>query len=450
MLTDSTKSRLLTFWSSLPTGIRNQLLTVSQAAASADPSSQQLYEILSGLEGEAEQDSRLAHSRFYFPMENLIGDPAIDPPSRAYFTPQFLDSLWNWFDEASGGTFAKEASADDSLAWSDSWTQRRETYGNKLSDFIKAAEGDRKAESRLVAMWGAGGSERANDAAILLIHGAALARAAKDFPDEISDLNPDLCTRLRDAHEAFSESAAEAGLWLLLIVMARLKKTAQIFRAIEKIGRRGDDLLVSKTDLATVGDAVFSDAEHYAARLKQIPESMDAARSAADGLAHYTSITVGMTREFGIRKDGRWGKQLFGLRSQVSTDLEKIFSSVDKALSKALPEPRKGHRGALVPQELPDETIIESACAKLYFVASAGEWATQAAVGSIQKKTEELAIATIDECFSALITLVQHTQGDEQVLASKGLEVIARLTEAVGQDENAALIRRRSAAALAA
>ncbi|MEE2567316.1 hypothetical protein [Hyphobacterium marinum] len=430
--------------------MREKLVAAAAAAAQADARQQGLHDILAGLEAGLAPADQVARSRFFEPLAILTGDPAQVPPSRAYFTPHFLDRIWSWFEDQLGEEFIAWAIADDNLAWHDSWTQRRKQAAQALSDFLDVSANDRKAEARLAALWGAGGAERARDIATLLRSSGEITAALKPFPDEIRDLTPELCTELRDGYERFGDDAPDAGLWLLLIILARLKKTAQIFRAIEKIGRRGDDLLVSKTDLATVGDAVFKDAEHFAALFKHAPDTLDDARVAVDGLANYVSITVGMTREFGIRKDGRWGKQLFGLRSQVSSDLEKIFASVPKALGKAVPEPRKGKGGIMTPVEIAPETVIEQAEARLHFVAGAHEWASQAAVASIHKKTEEAATTLLDDCSSALINLVQHSEGEEQALASQGLDVVARLFEAAGQDENASLIRRRSAAALAA
>lgn len=450
MLSESKKTRLSSFWAGLPPRMRAKLVAAAESGAQSDPQSAQLFDILSALESSLSPSDQVARGRFFEPLASLTGDPTRDPPSKAYFTPRFLDHLWDWFRDQLGEDFVSAAIKDNNLAWHDSWAARRVAAGQALRDFLDASATDRKAQARLAALWGAGGAERARDACTLLINGTEIGAALKDFPDPIRDLDPDLCTRLRDAYERFADTAPEAGLWLLLSAMARLTKTAQIFRAIEKIGRRSDDLLVSKTDLATVGDAVFKDAEHFAARLKHAPDTLEEARIAVDGLANYATITVGMTREFGIRKDGRWGKQLFGLRSQVSSDLERIFGSVQRALEKALPQPRKGKGGILTPAEIPAEPLVEKAEARLHFVAGAHEWASQAAVASIHKKTEEAATAILDDCSSALINLVQHSGGAEQALASRGLDVLARLFEAAGQDENASLIRRRSAAALAA
>lgn len=430
--------------------MRNKLLAAAEAGAASDPATKKLFQTLRDLDSGAAQDDTLARSRFFEPLKNLVGDPELAPPSRAYFTPQFIQSLWGWLDEESEGQLICEAIADENLSWKDSWNARRQKAGTTLRDFVDRAETDRKAEGRIVAMWGASGLDSARDASTLLLHGGAIQAVLANFPDRISDLDTGLCKRLRDAYDALAEETPEAALWLLLQVLARLEKPAQIFRAIEKIGKRGDDLLVSKTDLATVGDAVFKDAEHFAARLKHPPQSLEDAEAGVEGLAHYTSITVGMTREFGIRKDGRWGKQLFGLRSQVSTDLEKIFAAVPKILDRALPEPRKGKGGVMIPTDIAAEAVLQTAAAHLHFVAGAQEWATQAAVGSIHKKTEELATNALDDCASNLINIAQHTDGDDRKLALKGLDVVAMLTDAAGQAESASLIRRRSAAALAA
>ncbi|HAQ35449.1 MAG TPA: hypothetical protein DCQ53_08855 [Alphaproteobacteria bacterium] len=441
--------KLTLFWGSLPPEIRKRVLGAAARAAEHDAGQAGLSSLLTLLEQKAQPDpAELKKKRLFAPLVSLTGDPENDPPSRAYFSPTFLNALWSWLDTSMEGGVAGSLPEPDAPA--EDWAAIRAETGARICACLDAAEGDRKLESRLVSLWGAGGAETARQAATLLVHHSVLDQAMAGIPEEITDFDPDMCTQMRDAYETVIDTHPEAGVWLLIILMTRLKKTAQIFRAIAKIGRREDDQLISKTDLASVGDAVLKDAEFYATRFRRAPQNLAEAEDAIAGLASFVTVTVGMTREFGIRKDGRWGKTLFALRAQTSGDLEKLFSNTPKVLEAALPVPRKGADRTMQPVEPADEAIIARAEAQLRFLGAAGDWASQAAIGSVQKKAEDGAISALEDCFGHIINILQHSEGETQLLASAGLDVIARLQEALGQDESASLTRRRNAAALAA
>lgn len=448
-LTAKNIEKLGAFWSSLSPEMRQRVLASANAAAGRDPSQAGVAKLLEKLDALAAPDEgTLQRKRLFAPLDPLTGNPETDPPSRAYFSPGFLSGLWAWFDDAEQSGFSDTFPA--SGAPTEDWQAIRVRAGEALKAFLESARDDRKLESRIVTMWGAGGRETADLAATLLIHDTVLKDALRDVPDEVTDFDPELCTHVRDVYDDVSERAPDAGVWMLLLLMTRLSKTAQIFRAVEKIGRRSDDQLISKTDLAVVGDAVLKDAEFYATRFRRAPTSIEEANEAVAGLASFVTVTVGMTREFGIRKDGQWGKTLFALRAQASADLEKLMSGTQKALNAALPEPRKGKGGVYVPVPCTEEAIILRAEAQLRFLGGAGEWAAQAAIGSVQKKAEDAAVAALEECCGHLINVLQHSDGETQRLASAGLDVIARLQEALGQVESASLTRRRNAAAMAA
>lgn len=437
------------FWSTLAPDTRQRVLNAARSAAKSDPAQVNLAGLLDHLEQHLPRDeATIKRERFFVPLAPLTGNPEDDPPSRAYFSPAFKAALWRWLESEMTPAFVDslpEPDADES-----EWNDVRIAAGRRLIAFVDAASEDRKQESRIVSLWGAGGAETVKQAATLLIYHAELMDALADFPKEVTDFDPELCIFVRDAYEDLTERVPEAGVWLLLLVMTRLTKTAQIFRAVSKIGRRDDDQMVSKTDLAAVGDAVLKDAEFYATRVRRLPETIEDAEVAVSGLAAFVTVTVGMTREFGIRKDGRWGKTLFSLRAQVSSDLEKQIAATQKSLEAALPLPKKGKRGVMVPIPTASEAIIARSAAQLHFLGGAGDWAAQAAIGSVHKKAEDAAIHALEECSGHLINLLQHSNGDTQALASSGLDVIARLQDALGQSESASLTRRRNAAAMVA
>ncbi len=176
------------------------------------------------------------------------------------------------------------------------------------------------------------------------------------------------------------------------------------------------------------------------------PATLDEADSAGKALESFVKVSVGMTREFGIRKDGHWGKTLFAARAKASSALESYFKQIEKSFSRALPHPVKGKKGLAKAGPLPTPDKIQQAEAELRFLALSSEWATQAAVGSAQKHAADLVTSEIDECSRALMEILRAAEGDDCDAAFEGLELIVRYLHAFCDDENADLIQRRSVA----
>jgi hypothetical protein len=326
------------------------------------------------------------------------------------------------------------------------WKACREEAADAVTRLIERAEADKAVRTPLVDACGQDFAALLEDAACLLRHDQALTDSLRPFDETIPELSPDLVTAARDAYEKICSEAPEASLWFLKILTARLEKTTQIFRVVEKIGRRNDDALVSKTDLADIGDLVLANAEFHAGRFARMPETLAEADTAGHALADFVRTSVGMTREFGIRKDGRWGKTLFAIRANASASLEEFFKHVEKTFSRAVPHPGKGHRGMARPEPLPRADRIERAEADLRFLAISGEWASQAAVGGAQKHVADMVRDELDECARALLEILRTAEGNAAELAAEGLELIVRYMRAFKDEENAELIHRRAVA----
>ena len=231
--------------------------------------------------------------------------------------------------------------------------------------------------------------------------------------------------------------------------MGRLESPWQIFRAIARIGKREDDLVVSKTDLAAVGDAVLADTGFFAARLKQPPQTLTEAKACFNLFDRFVAYSTGMTAEFGIRKAGRWGQVLFSLRAEASSNVEKILNKVPLALDSGLPEPRRGRTGRIIPAQLPSTQSIDRAEGLLYFLAACREHANAAAIVSTQKRIADAAEKRMQDAGDMLVDLVAASEGQNRTAAQEGLEITARLLQAAGREDVATLLRRRGLAAAA-
>lgn len=433
-LTEKQKQSLLALWQNLPGNIRKQML----AAASAQGQiGEVLLEInaLAGFEQPKAPDELLSRFRIF---KDIIGEDEASPTHARFSEAQLRDvervcklDLDAW-QQANGDPNQQQVWRNQAAA--------------KLDELLTASASKKGEQKKLIDALGAAYPEDLGDIACLLRNDEALHLELSKLPKKIPSFSEELVTQVRNAYDRICSDAPDASLWLLKIVTARLERTAQIFRAVEKIGKRLDDALVSKTDLADIGDLVLSNAEFFASRFAQPPKTLQEAETAGQAVAEYVAVTVGMTREFGIRKDGRWGKTLFGIRSRASESLEGFFKHVEKTFSRALPHPAKGHRGLAKPGAMPDAARIAQAEADLRFLALTGEWASQAAVGSAQKHAADFVREEMDECARALLEILRTAEGIDSDQASEAIALCVRYMRAFKDDENAHLIQRRAVA----
>jgi hypothetical protein len=450
-LSPNQRAKLEALWRSMPAHMRASLQQTARVAAAADASAADLVAVFDELEESLNPAAGdLAKPYFFTPLRPLTAEPDRVPPSQFRFTPEDLSKLWGWLGRVIAKDVIEAARKCRKQDIDPAWHEMRFDAAVLLEEAIVRAHRVPKDMTALVKMFGDDSGAMLSDAAVLLKHSAEIEAAMAQIPGRIPDLDEDLCYRLKGIHEGMVEETPAAAVWVLILTMGRLDRPWEIFRAIEKIGRRGDDLVVQKTELAAVGDAVLGDTGYYAGRLKNPPATMEEAKKAYEVFDKYVAFSTGMTKEFGIRKDGRWGRSLFGLRAEASTNVEKIFEKVPLALDSGLPEPRRGRSGRVIPAQLPNDAAIERAEGLLYFLARAREHANAAAVASSQKRQIEEAQKRLAEAGAMLVDLVADSEGQNRETAKDGLEITARLMEAAEMGEEASLLRRRGVAAAAA
>lgn len=449
-ISSSQRAKLEALWRSIPANTRTTLLATAKAGRDRDASAQGLYEIISGLEDALRAPAGdLAKPYVLAPLRPLVGDPNVQPPSRFRFTPEDLSKIWGWVSRHLAPATVEKAKACTKPENDPVWFEYRREVGEALAEAVIASERVPKDMTALMKRFGSEGKAMLTDAVTLMRYSEEIAGAMSRLPGRIDDLDDDLCHRLKQLYDELSDSRPDAAVWVLLLTMGRLESPWQIFRAIARIGKREDDLVVSKTDLAAVGDAVLADTGFFAARLKQPPQTLAEAKACFNLFDRFVAYSTGMTAEFGIRKAGRWGQVLFSLRAEASSNVEKILNKVPLALDSGLPEPRRGRTGRIIPAQLPSTQSIDRAEGLLYFLAACREHANAAAIVSTQKRIADAAEKRMQDAGDMLVDLVAASEGQNRTAAQEGLEITARLLQAAGREDVATLLRRRGLAAAA-
>ncbi|WP_291844054.1 hypothetical protein [Maricaulis sp.] len=435
----------------MPENMRATLRATTRAAAVKDPASAMLSSIFADLdEAMRKPAGELAKAYVLAPLRPLVGESGIIPPSRFRFSTEDLSKIWGWMGRDLAKDMVETAKKCKRPEKDPIWFDYRRQAGEALADAVHKADRVPKDMTALLKRFGSEGRTMLADAIVLLKNSEAIAAAMAQLPEKIEDFDDEVSLTVMRLHEDMHETNPEAALWVLLLTMGRLECPWQIFRVIKRIGRRDDDLVVQKTEIAAVGDAVLGDTGYFAARLKQPPQTLEEARACYLVFDRFVAFSTGMTAEFGIRKDGRWGRSLFGLRAEASTNVEKILAKVPLALDTGLPEPRRGRSGRVIPAQIPPEAAIDKAEGLLYFLGMCREHATAAAIASTQKRVADAAEKRMQEAGEMLVDLVASSEGQNRTAAQDGLEITARLMIAAGHGEAASLLRRRGVAATAA
>jgi hypothetical protein len=232
-------------------------------------------------------------------------------------------------------------------------------------------------------------------------------------------------------------------------VLARLLRPSELFKVIRVLSSKTDDSMISSTNLAEIGDLVISllaetvnEIENGLRRGKEEHEILDLAR-------WYASEFVRITREFKIRKDGRWGEQLLQTRRRVSQAMAgTLFGASPDRVIEALPQPEKNgvKRGALPPplfsQPFDDEKVLAAEhsaeaiaeTARLAHILAAQSSATKAVI-DLKKRLSQIGRSGVDS--------MARLEPEDHDTALRNLMATVRLLEIVDGPEEADLLRRR-------
>ena len=435
-------ARVNVLLSSLPGDMAERMCT---AAAKGDPA---LGRLLTYCRLGAEESAR---RRFFEPLDPVSGDPGAHRPSRAYAPAALQQTIWSWLDEIAPDVTAaaREAASDFDTDAPGRLDGMRVRAAEVMVEQIHGLKDNPKAAKKLRARLEMTDFEPIENVASLL-RAAPVTRAALDgLPAYIGEFTDELSASVRDRYETACDRDPDAAVWVLFLVMARMDRPWRLLRVFERIARREDDLLLSRTDMAEIGEALLLDAEHHLDGFAAAPQTVAEAEAAAGALADFAAVTVGMTREIGIRKDGAWGAKLFELRQRASENMTRLHRAALDAFKRATPE-EGGLKRPVGPAPKSGEPGHERACALGRFLIITRDDSSRAAVGNAHQATLEEINERLERFADKLLYSIRSGTGDQVETLSARLEDVAGLMRETGAGEAAEIFLRRVAAARAA
>ena len=444
-LTPQRLQKLRALLQSLPGSVCDRLLGQAQIA---DPA---LGRLLGFCVADPEAAAR---DRFMAPLAPFSHDPATTRPSLCWTPAPVLDGIWRWIAEELAPEVAdatREIVTDfDAPVDQGALDPHREAVGEAALAALDALADNPRAHKQLCARLGVDDLERVRDAAALLRASAVLRRGLEDLEPSLTTVDDAMSALLRDRYEHVIEADSDAGSWFLYLVMARLDKPWLILRVFQRIAGRDDDFLVSRTEMHLIGDALLRDAEHQLALLAETPADLIAADGAAAALAEFAAVTVGMTREIGIRRDGDWGKHLVKLRTRAAALMEAHHAAASRTLDGLLLDPRRIKAGRWTDMPTEDGPEFRKAEAACRFLQLTRADASRAAVGGSHQSVVSEIDERLHEQGGAVLERLRLDENADHEVAERHLQLVARLFEALDETEAAAVLLRRGAAAKAA
>ncbi|MCC5981580.1 MAG: hypothetical protein JJU26_07670 [Oceanicaulis sp.] len=404
------------------------------------------------LEACAKDARTLARERFFRPLEPLSADPAIARPSLSHAPPAMLESAWNWIEEVLAPDIAAamvavtaDPLAEDDPAHDDPLRARAAA---RIEEAVTAVKEDPRAGKQLRHRLGIADFRAVLEIAVILRVAPVLREALDGLPGEIGDISEELAQHIRDRYDLAYSKDPDAGVWFLYLLMARLKRPWVILRVFEKIVRRDDDFLLSRTDVASIGDAMLEDAGFFLNGFADPPPTLDAAHEAARALAQFAQITIGMTREIGIRKDGGWGRQIMALRQRAAQQMEAIHAEALLRMDKAVPDPHKPVAARLKLHGEALEKAASRAEILCVFIRLTRDDSSRAAAGGAHGQVMDRLMQRLEFSAGGILSALRNGSAEDHV--DERAAVIARLMTALGQQEAASIFLRRTAAVRAA
>ncbi len=303
----------------------------------------------------------------------------------------------------------------------------------------------RRLEMRL---GGERGLEDASEIASVLEIAPFMLKLQQNLPRVIDDFNDEMISDVRDLYEEASETDPDSAIYIPFAVMRRLRDSWQILRLARRIAHQRNDMLISRSELAVLG-------EMHLAELEDITNTAETLRpghvNLVDLLARidrFVKVSKGFTSEIDIRRHGEWGQRVLNARARLSTVVSQEISRFEHELARALPVQQVGAygRGGPIRPDVarqPDPARVERVMNCLKFLKGCLTLTELIGAQSHCKTVLQQILSYLATYEDRLLEEIRNTRGQERANAQTYLDVVVGFREKLGATEEANVLRRR-------
>lgn len=390
-------------------------------------------------------------------------DPGLKRPGR--ISRSSILPVWNWLstDVMPERATALEAAIRDAILADDD--EMRDLLVLELqaeaSAAIKGAlaeldpKSDPNGRKRKALATRLGHERCVDDAAEMaqvLASAEPLTKLQSQLPRRIPELTEPLIQRVKRAYEWFTKHSPEQAVFVVLVVMARLERPETILRLGRALSWRMDDTLISNTDLAITGDLLVGDMERLSESLVRQVRDLAPPEQIGVTLKTFVAAFSAMTNEIGVRREGRWGKQLLAARGRIGAAMAEELEKWPKLVAAALPM-AKDMRSQFYSPDIrrPPKEFDTAAMLRLAGIMEAVRTSADASAFAGEYRAAQNGITKeLDLYLPKLFDRMRNAEDPELKANAMAFHKVAvELTRLLSGEEAAAVVMRRGKAAAA-
>ncbi|MBI1239077.1 MAG: hypothetical protein GC199_07005 [Alphaproteobacteria bacterium] len=290
------------------------------------------------------------------------------------------------------------------------------------------------------------------DMALMLQVGPDLAPLRDMLPKRIDSLSEEQLTLIRATYDGFTEHHPEQAPYIALMVLGRLEKPWEGLKLLGAISRQSVDTLIANTDLGIVGEVLFSDMEDMAHAVRLVAGANFNPLEVVEKVAQFARHSAGMTREIGIRKDGKWGQRLLKARADIGEAMETLLSRAPREILNALPVHRVGGYGSRGPRRpdlshRPDLEKVARAARFAELLSGVKPYAAQIAFNAAASDAFEEVANSLRLYNQEIVNEIRAAEPEDRVNAEDYVRIAMRISDLLLGEEESDQLRRRAAAA---
>lgn len=395
--------------------------------------------------------------QFCRPFEDLLVDEGHDGHRQGRIARASVMRVWTWIERDllpdalpdMKGRIVEHTLKGDTVALDAAVSVMHASAASAILSAIDDARRDaakrRQAEAQL---GGEAGFDDAREIAAVLSIAPAMLKLQQMLPKTIDNFDEGMVAEVKELYEETNASSPTEALYIPFAVMRRLSEPSQILRLVRKIAQQRNDVVISRCDLAVFGEILLTEMETIAQEVDiRRPGHADLDRL-LDDVRRFARLSKGFTAEIDLRRNGEWGQRLLGARGRVSAAISQEMSRFETELVRALPFHQIGQYGRGGPMKpdlvkAPDHNRASRMMACLRFVSGVTPLCeplgAQSHCRSVRQQVETYLAAYEDR----LLEEMRVATGTARSNAEAFLEIAAGFHEALGEDRQAEVLRRR-------
>lgn len=282
---------------------------------------------------------------FYLPFSKMLFDGVLDRRESGRISRDSMAYIWEYMRLKLMPDEVEELEQSFSQAVRDKEMKKAKIIvgefnrlaGQKLQEVIDKCKDNDKEWARFAMVIGNKLVARdAEELSYYLQNGSEIEKAVKLFPDEIEDLSGAALSKITNEIVKVKETMPRLLPVYASMLITALKHPAHVLRLIQKYYRIDDASAAAKCDLAVLGEILLFNAKIAAHNFVESKKNQNSREKYLNYYRDYADVVLGIEREFDVSSISSWGKEIIGLKEQVSEALEKDILACPRQLKTIL------------------------------------------------------------------------------------------------------------------